>query len=176
MSACVRPLALAAILSLAAPLVSAQSGAGSVTGTFGLDDARWVVAGSDAPQPSTWTESGEGDEIRMVATPEAGGEGGEGTLVITLTAETGATEASLTSARIEYRGEGRDLIAEGENVDLTLTAFEPAGSDVAVAGSFAAMLTPGGASGLVIEAEAGRRIDGNFQATIPRAGADAGAG
>lgn len=65
---------------------------------------------------------------------------------------------------------------EGENVDLTLTAFAPEGSDVAVAGSFAAMLTPGGASGLVVEAEAGRTIDGNFQATIPRAEENAEAG
>ena len=176
MTALARPLALAAACALAPVLAPAQGGAGSVTGTFGLDDARWVVAGADAPQPSRWSETDAGDEIRMVATPEAGGETGQGTLVITLTAETGATEASLASARIEYQGEGRELMAAGENVDLTLTAFEPQGSDVAVAGSFAAMLTPGGASGLVLEAEAGQTIDGNFQATIPRAEADAGAG
>jgi hypothetical protein len=176
MPAHARQLALAAILALAPPLAAAQGGAGTVTGTFGLDDARWVVAGADAPQPSQWSETDGGEEIRMVATPEAGGEIGQGTLVITLTAEAGATEARLASARIEYRGEGRELIAEGENVDVTLTAFEPQDSDVAVAGSFAAMLTPGGASGLVLEAEAGQTIDGNFQATIPRAEESADAG
>jgi hypothetical protein len=167
---------MATLLCLAAPLAAAQGGAGTVTGTLGLDDARWVVAGADAPQPSRWRAADAGEEIRMVATPEAGGETGQGTLVITLTAETGATEATLSEARIEYRGDGRNLVAEGENVDVTLTAFEPQGSDLAVSGSFAAMLTPGGASGLVIEAEAGQTIDGNFQATIPRAedGADAG--
>ncbi|MEE4121385.1 MAG: hypothetical protein V2I65_20500 [Paracoccaceae bacterium] len=169
-----RPL----LLALIAPLVAtapalAQDGAGvgTVTGTPDLDDARWVVAGGrDAPS-SSWSESDGTWQIRLVATPEAGGAADPGTLTIDFTAEAGATEVAVTEARVTIEGESRDYVAEGGNVDLSLTAIEATHSDVAVSGSFEATMTVGGATGLVIETQAGRVVDGNFQATVPAAGA-----
>ncbi len=169
-------MARALLLVLIAPLVAtapvlAQDGAGvgTVTGTLDLDDARWVVAGGrDAPS-SSWNKNDGTWEIRLVATPEAGGPSDPGTLTIDFTAEAGATEATVTEARVTMEGKSSDYVAEGENVDLSLTAIEAGGSDVAVSGSFQATMTPGGATGLVIETQAGRVVDGNFQATIPAA-------
>jgi len=172
----IRQLRLALPLALiAAAPAFAQEGAGTVTGTLDLNDARWVVAGAGADPASTWREADGVYEIRLVATPEAGGPADSGSLTIDITAEAGATEAEVVSARVAMQGEGRNYIAEGENVDLSLTAVEPEGSDIAIAGSVVATMTPGGARGLVVETETGRTLDGNFQATVParESGADA---
>lgn len=157
------PLALLPLSALA------QDGIGSVTGTLDLDDARWIVAGAEGTPASTWRRQDGTYEIRLVATPQAGGADGVGVLTIDITAEAGATEAEVTSARVTMQGSGRDYVATPENVDLSLTAVEPEGADIAVAGSFQATMTPGGAEGLVIETQAGRTVDGNFQATVPEA-------
>jgi hypothetical protein len=168
-----RSLALpGALLAAALPalaLAQAGAGAGTVTGTLDLDDARWIVAAEDGEPSSTWREDDGRWDIRLVATPEADGPSGRGTLTIDFTAEAGATEAAVTEARVTMEGESRDYVAEGGNVDLSLTAIEATGSDLAVSGSFQATMTPGGARGLVIETQAGRVVDGNFQATVPAA-------
>jgi len=162
------PTALLAFATAAAPAL-AQEGVGTVTGTLDLADARWVVAGPGEAPSSSWRRTDGTYRIRLVATPRAGGGAGAGTLTIEIVAETGATEARATEARVTLAGEGRDYRASPENVDLTLTAAEPEGGDIAVTGSFQATLTPGGAEGLVIETEAGRTLDGDFQATVPAA-------
>jgi hypothetical protein len=59
------------------------------------------------------------------------------------------------------------LFAESENIDLTLEAYEQVGSDLAIAGSFVAVLTPEPQDSVVITTEDGVTVDGNFQATIP---------
>jgi hypothetical protein len=171
------PTPFARALSVALPLAAAlpvpaqdADGIGTVTGTLDLDDARWVIAGA-GETASTWREDDGTLEIRLVATPDAGGVTDAGTLTIDITADAGATEASVTSARVEMQGDGRAYIAGPENVDLSLTAVAPEGSDLALAGSLQATMTPGGAEGLVIETQAGRTLDGNFQATVPGEGA-----
>ncbi|RDC75240.1 hypothetical protein DLJ49_00335 [Rhodovulum sp. 12E13] len=168
------PGALLAAALPAAALAQAGAGAGTVTGTLDLDDARWIVAGADGDPSSTWREEDGRWDIRLVATPEAGGVSGPGTLTIEFTAEAGATEADVTEARVTMEAGSRDYIAEDENVDLSLTAVEAEGSDMVIAGSFQATMTPGGATGLVIETQAGRVVDGNFQATVPAASGGSG--
>jgi hypothetical protein len=172
---CALPAALLAATLPAATLPAQaraqdQDGVGSVTGTLDLNDARWIVAGAGETS-STWSDEDGTMEIRLVATPEAGGPADSGTLSIEITADAGATEAEVTSARVTMQGASRDYIANPENVDLTLTAVEPQDGDLALAGSVTATMTPGGAEGLVIETQAGRTLDGNFQATIPRGAA-----
>jgi hypothetical protein len=169
------PAALLVTALPASVIAQTGTGAGTVTGTLDLDEARWIVAGEDGEPSSAWREKDGRWEIRLIATPEAGEPAGRGALTIHMTAKAGATEAAVTSARVSMEGDSRDYAAEGENVDLSLTAAEPEGSDLAISGSFQATMTPGGATGLVIETEAGRVVDGNFQATLPAADGTAGA-
>lgn len=165
-------LAALFVATVATAQEGANPGSGSVTGTLDTDPARWIVIGHADGDGSTWHEDGGRDVVRLVAAPQdaPGNTSGPGALTLAFTAQSGATEPEIVEAQITYRGDGRDFVASGENVDLSLTALAAQGGDIAVTGSFVATLTPGGATGLIITAEAGQVIDGNFQATVPRVG------
>lgn len=151
---------------LAAPL-GAQEGTGTITGTLDLDPAKWVVASRGDRPTSAVSSTENGTEIRIVGTPEPESDGGTGTLTMEIEAEAGAIEARATDVRIELqRGEDM-LFAESENIDLTIEAYRQAGSDLAIAGSFVAVLSPEPQDSVMIASENGVTIDGNFQATIP---------
>ena len=163
--------ALAAALALAGPAFAqeAQTASGTITGTIDLDDARWVLSAPESAEGSTWRDRGGTTEVRLVGRPEPGATRDSGRLVLTFTADTGVQAAEVQDARATFRRDGQRYAAEGANLDLTLSALEPEGQDVAVAGSFVARLAPGGATGdLRIETE-GPVIDGNFQGTVPAA-------
>lgn len=160
-----------ALCLLPFPLI-AQTGTGTITGTLDLDPARWVVASAGDRPTSAYSTEGSATEIRLVGTPDPEGEGDAGTLTIVIEAETGAVEARVTDVRIELQRDDDVLSADSQNIDLTLEAFQQAGDDLALAGSFVATLTPGSAEGLVVTTEAGVTLDGNFQATIPVASDD----
>lgn len=165
-------IALAALLPLAAP-VAAQTGTGSITGTLDLDDAAWVVAGEGEGPTSQWEETDTGTRITLVGTPEAGSDDDAGTLTMIVDVSAGSVEARVEDARIELQRDGETLVAVDENLDLTFTAFEETGSDLAVTGSFAATLTPDPTESIVVSpGEEAATIDGNFQATVTRAEAD----
>ncbi|MEO0703795.1 MAG: hypothetical protein AAFY80_16785 [Pseudomonadota bacterium] len=163
-------LAPAFALCLTATPVAAQDGTGSITGTLDFDPARWVVASAGDGPTSGWSEDAAGTDIRLVGTPEALGEGGPGTLTIEMDVQAGAIEARAQDVRIELqRGDGT-LVATSENIDLSLTAFQAEGEDLAIAGNIVATLTPDPTADVVIDADAAVTLDGNFQATIRDAG------
>ncbi|ABV93284.1 hypothetical protein Dshi_1542 [Dinoroseobacter shibae DFL 12 = DSM 16493] len=156
-------------LGLAAAPVAAQTGAGSITGTLELDDARWVVASAGEGPVSGFSQTGADTEIRIVGTPEPHSPAGQGTLVLEIEAEAGMTEIDPQQVTVSLDHDGDTLVADDENIDLTVTAFMAGPSDLAIAGSFTAYMTENPQDGLIVDADTGgMRIDGNFQATIPR--------
>jgi hypothetical protein len=174
MSPVLRP-ALAALLALAGPLAcpaaaqGTKAASGTITGTIDLEQARWVLSAPEGARGSAWRDEGGTMEVRLVGRPEPGATRDSGRLVLSFTADAGVQAAEVQGARVVFDRDGQRYAAEGANVDLTLSAVEAEGQDIAVAGSFAARLAPGGATGeLRIDAE-GPTIDGNFQGTVPAA-------
>jgi hypothetical protein len=159
---------LLAMCILAAP-VTAQDGAGTITGTLDLKPARWIAAGAGEEPTSGWTETDTGTEIRLVGTPEAQGDGGAGTLTIQMDVETGAIEARVSEVEVMLQRSNETWVSNSETIDLTLEAFQPSGNDVVVAGSFVTTVFADSVEGLATDSGKGLTIDGNFQATVPKA-------
>lgn len=161
-----RHLTASLAFCLMASSVFAQVGSGSITGTLDLHPARWTVATAGEEPTSSWTNKNTGAEIRLVGTPEAESGGGPGTLTIEIDVTTGPVEARATDFRVELRQTEGTLVAQNENIELSLEAFQTAGEDLVVAGSFIATLTPEPIDRLLIDPDKGVVLDGNFQATI----------
>lgn len=155
-------------LCLAATPMLAQDGTGSITGTLDLDDARWTVASAGPGPTSAFAETDDFTAIRLVGQPETGSDGGAGTLLIEIAASVGAEEVEAEDVRIGLLRGGETLVALSENIDLTITSYLPEASDLAISGSFTALMTEAPQDDLIIDSESGVTIDGNFQATIPR--------
>jgi hypothetical protein len=174
-----RLLGTAAALALALPAV-AQDSAGSITGRYNADDAVWTVGspdGADLPA-SGWRETENGIEVTLVGLPgpaEVGRNGGpyDNALVVSFTLEGQPQELAVREPSVMLRtGEGPELLARPINIDLSVTAVEITGEDMALAGDLVATLTPGGQGDLTIESEDAVLIDGNFQATLVRTGSE----
>lgn len=181
-----RLLASAAIFATLATSAAAQADSGgTVTGLYNSDDAVWTIGSPEAEDipESGWRETEDGLEITLVGRPgpEAVGSGNPGlehTLVVkfTLDGQPGELDATEPSVWMES-GENEDrMLAHPVNIDLSVTAADLTGGDLTVAGDLVAKLTPGGLGNLTIESEDAVLIDGNFQATLSRLGARAGAG
>ncbi|MFD0859858.1 hypothetical protein [Roseovarius aquimarinus] len=167
-----KPIApLAAALTLAAAPIGAQQTDGTVTGTLDFEERVWNVAGADAERPSGWQETEGALEARIRAIPGASASetaGPSEILTLSFTARQDGTTPEAEDLRVTLTGgaEG-DLSAAPANTDITLNALSVEGTDMIVAGSFVAVLTPGDTEELVAaDAEGAVTLDGNFQATI----------
>jgi len=146
--------------------VFAQGGTGSITGELALDPVSWTVAvGGDGPT-SSWSEDQNSGSIRLVGTPDGNSDGGAGTLIIEMDVAKGPQEPNPTDIRIALQRSEDTLIANSENIDLTLESFQIEGSDIVLAGSFVATMAEEPKVGLVLSPDEGTVLDGNFQATV----------
>lgn len=170
-----RLLGTAAALALALPAV-AQDSAGTITGRYNADEAVWTVGspeGDDLPA-SGWRETEDGIEVTLVGLPgpaEVGRDDGpyDNALVVTFTLEGQPQELAVREPSVMLgTGEGPALLAQPVNIDLSVTAVELTGDDMAIAGDLVATVTPGGQGNLTIRSEDAVLIDGNFQATLVR--------
>ena len=164
-----RPIALA--MCLAPSALFAQSPSGSITGTLDLEDAVWQVTDTEGLPSSGFTEVDGGYRVTLVGYPDRAADDRDGALELAFTATGDPTEIEVVEASLRYlsAGDGTDHVAEGQNIDLSLTALEVGGDEMALSGSLAATMTPGSAEDLVIEDEYAITFDGNFQATVGRA-------
>lgn len=161
-----KPLATAlAVCALTVPVL-AQDGTGTISGTLDLQPASWVVASAGDGPTSGWTETDHATRITLVGTPEARSDGGPGTLTIEMDVTAGAIEAQVTDAEITLQRADEAWVSNSETVDLRLEAYQRSGTDLVVAGSFAATLFADPVGGLVVDTAEGVTVDGNFQATI----------
>ena len=162
-------LALALALALPAGL-AAQTATGTLTGTLGLDPANWTILANAEVPTSNWKEVEAGYRMTVIGYPETERPSPDNAMTITFTADSGAVEPAAENARVELARSGAaPLVATGQNIDLSLTAFEVEGDDIAIAGNLVAAMTPGGSEDLVADGQNVLTFDGNFQATIPQA-------
>jgi hypothetical protein len=88
---------------------------------------------------------------------------------VTFTLEGQPQELAVRESSVMLRtGNGPELLARPVNIDLSVTAVEVTGDDMAIAGDLVAKVTPGGQGNLTIQSEDAVLIDGNFQATLVR--------
>ncbi len=168
---------LAAAAFTAAPLFAQQT-SGTITATLDLERHTWHVAGPADPRGSTWQGIDSRQKVRLVGYAEEEPSDDSTPLVLTFTAEGAPTEARSDDLTVELVRANTDqpLKAGPQNTTLTLTALNTMGGEMIVAGSFTAVLTPGGADRIVqTDAEEAVTLDGNFQATLQKAGEDTSA-
>jgi len=142
---------------------------GTISGTLDLEPAVWSVASVDGELASSWAPTSTARLVRLVGIARQSGESGlTDSLIITFRAAGNPAEPDVQDPLVAYfpAGSDRTWMAEGENVDLSVEALEVSGESMAVAGSFVALMTPGGTEGLVEEDADLVTVDGNFQATL----------
>lgn len=178
-----RLLATAAI-ALAMPAHAQESG-GTITGLYNADEAVWTIGSPDAEDipASGWRDVEEGLAVTLVGMPgpaEVGGDDSsfDRTLVVTFTLEGQPQELNVTEPKVWMVSDAHEerMVAQPINIDLSVTAAEMTGEDLAVAGDLVATLTPGGLENVTIQSEDAVLIDGNFQATLVQAGQNSGGG
>jgi hypothetical protein len=165
-----------AALFLPAIAVS-QEASGTITGAYNADDAVWTVSAGDEDLPdSGWAEREDGLIVTLVGRPGPEGPGRDGTLVVRFTMEGRPRELSVAepSVTIVTEGGGERFVAGPDTIDLSVTALQRNGEEVAIAGDLVATLTPGGSGGLSIDNQNAVLIDGNFQASLTRLDGEAG--
>lgn len=165
-----RPAPFLAALAIPAAALAQEVPVGTISGTMDLDDAVWHVALDGPAGQSGWRNTEDGREVRLIGYPQEEPGDAAGALTITFVAAGGLDEPEARDLRVVYLPEEGDLRyrAEGENVDLTLSALDMQDSDIQISGSFFAGMTPGGAAGLTVNPDEGITVDGNFQATLTR--------
>lgn len=161
----------AAALLILPPSVHAQSSSGTITGAYDADDATWTIAENGEGFPASgWIDREDGLNITLVGRPGPNGLGDGGTLVMEFTMDGTPQELRVVEPTVwmATSDEGDPLMAGPENIDLSVTALERGGDEVAIAGDIVAALSPGGSGELTIQSEETVVIDGNFQATLAR--------
>jgi hypothetical protein len=149
----------------------AQTSSGTISGTYNADDAVWTVAeGGEGVPASGWTDLEDGLAVTLVGSPGQAEAGGGGTLVLEFTLHGGPQELRVVEPTVWMAtvGEGERLMAGSENIDLSVTALERSGDEIAIAGDIVAGLSRGATEELTIDNEDVVLVDGNFQATLAR--------
>ncbi|MFW5641160.1 MAG: hypothetical protein ACOCTP_01745 [Roseicyclus sp.] len=161
---------------LLSPLAGlAQTGSGTISGTYNADDAAWTLAeGGDGVPRTGWTDLEDGLGVTLVGSPVPNEAGGGGTLVLEFDLQGAPQELRVSEPSVWMVAVGQDerLMAGPENIDLSVTALERDGDEIVISGNIVAGLSPGGAGELTIDNDDAVLIDGNFQATLTRLDGD----
>ena len=146
----------------------AQDVHGTISGTLDLEEVEWtILEGENLPAPA-WSETPDGIEVDLYAYAQSETPTRDNAIAVTFTVTGDPTEAAARDPQVTLaRPGGRDLMANGENIDLQLNSFSFQGDRLAVTGDLFATMTPGGSEGLIVDSGAdAATFDGDFQATI----------
>ena len=158
---------IAAAMALPTPAV-AQTVAGTVSGRLDGDPASWsILDGEDVE--TGWQDVEGGARVTLDAYPEATQIDRADRLRIVFTAAGTAEEREAQEIEVTFSTGDTQMIAAGQNVDLSLNGVEIEGDSLVVSGNVTATLSEGGSKDLLIGEDRGTTIDGNFQATVFRA-------
>lgn len=146
----------------------AQTVAGTVSGQLDGDSASWSILDGDETETG-WQDMEDGVRVTLDAYPEATETSEDDRLQIVFTAVGTAEEREAQDIEITLSSGDAQVMATGQNVDLSVNDVEIEGDSLVVSGNIAATLTEGGSEELLIASGEGTTVNGNFQATVFRA-------
>lgn len=160
-------------LALTAAPALAQEASGSVTAVVSYEARGWQVTPKQAQDSTMWREAGDTTlDVHITARegPEATADDPNLTFSFETSIRGGDARAEDLAITLQQPGGAKPLYATPTNTDVTLNALTLEGDMLVVAGDFTAVLSPNQADRIVLDdAEGAVMMDGNFQATVPRA-------
>lgn len=166
---------ITALFFTALPALS-QEASGSVTGMMAYQAHDWQIIQTKGEKGTRWHDTGDTSvEVRLAARegPEAIADAPDIVLRFETSVRGAEAQARDLTITMPQPGEAAPLIATPTNSDITLTALSLEGDVVVVSGDFTAVLSPEHSDRIVLDdAEEAVMIDGNFQASVPRAAQD----